>query len=232
MNVLDLLQRLQNIDQEWNEKAKRFQAVRALLEDESALAALRQAQDERKKELTEARARLLSAELELESLRTKAKETQDALYGGRVRSPREVEGLRQGGEQLNRRVADLEDRALDIIGRLEELEPAVADGARELAEAELRHQQERQALIGEYGTLRARLRDLRARRSEFRSQLGQPELALYDQLRAQKAGLALAPVRDGLCQVCRVSVPLEKAWIAEQGTAAVTCDGCGRILCH
>jgi predicted nucleic acid-binding Zn-ribbon protein len=232
MNVVDLLQRLQTVDQEWDEKARRFQAVRALLEDESAIQALRQAQADRETALKQAHARLSSAELELGTLRQKATETQEALYGGRVRNPREVEGLRQGAEQLTRRIADLEDHALDIITQLEELEPATADGARDLAEAEQRRLGERRALIEEFGALRTRLQSLRKQRETLRGQIGQTEIALYDQLRTQKAGLAMAPVRDGLCQACRVSVPLEKVRIAQEGSAAVTCEGCGRILYH
>ncbi len=232
MNVLDLLQRLQTIDQEWDEKARRFQAVRTELEDASAMATLRQQQAERERALAEASARLRADELELGSLRQKAREAQDSLYSGRVRSPREVEGLRQGAEQLSRQVGDLEDRALGVMAAIEDLEPVVAAGARDLQEAEARHQAERQVLIGEYNALRARLQDLRTLRGRVRAQVEPTDLSLYDQLRTQKAGLAIAPVRDGLCQVCRVSVPLEKARIAEQGTAAVTCEGCGRILYH
>jgi len=232
MNVVDLLLRLQSLDQEWDEKARRLQAVRAALEDQSALDALREAQADRERALASTRARLHSDELELASLRQKSRETQEALYSGRVRSPREVDGLRQGAEQLQRQIGALEDRALEEMASIEELEPAVESGARDLKQAEEQREAERGILLKEYESLRVRLQELRSLRSQVRAQCEASDLALYDQLRAQKAGMALAPVRDGRCQICRVSVPLEKAHLAEQGSAVVTCDGCGRILYH
>ena len=232
MNVVALLQRLHALDQEWDEKARRFQAVRAQLEDTSLLTSLRQADHDRREALAETQRRLRDAELEIEGLRAKARETQEALYGGRVRSPREVESLRQGGEQLKRRIGDLEDEALEMMARVEDLQAAIAEGAGALAAQEAEDRTERQALQGEYATLRRRLQELRDERVETRAGIGRAELALYDELRAQKAGGALAPFRDGYCQVCRVSVPSEKARLAEQGLAAVTCEGCGRILYH
>jgi len=232
MNVVTLLQRLQSIDQEWDEKARRFQAVRAQLEDTSLLTTLREADRERREALSKAQGQLQDAELEIESLRAKAQETQEALYGGRGRSPREVESLRQGAEQLQRRIADLEDHALELMARVEDLEGEIAGGAETLTSQETEDQRQRQELRAEYMTLRTRLQALRDERAEMRGEIGRAELALYDQLRTQKAGMALAPFRDGFCQVCRVSVPSEKARIAERGDAAVTCEGCGRILYH
>jgi len=232
MNVVALLQRLHTLDQEWDEKARRFQAVRAQLEDTSLLTSLRQADHDRREALADTQRRLRDTELEIEGLRAKSQETQDALYGGRVRSPREVESLRQGGEQLKRRIGELEDEALEMMARIEELQAAIAEGAGSLSTQEAEDRAARRVLQEEYTSLRARLQELRDARAETRGAIGRAELALYDELRPQKAGGALAPFRDGYCQVCRVSVPSEKARLAEQGLAAVTCEGCGRILYH
>ena len=58
MNVVALLQRLHALDQEWDEKARRFQAVRAQLEDTSLLTSLRQADHDRREALAEIAARI------------------------------------------------------------------------------------------------------------------------------------------------------------------------------
>jgi len=60
--------------------------------------------------------------------------------------------------------------------------------------------------------------------------LGRAELRFYDQLRAKKAGMALSPMKDRVCQTCRVTVPTCKAQMVESRQAIVTCEGCGRIL--
>jgi uncharacterized protein len=230
MSRVQILVQLHQVDQEWDEKARRYQAVRAELEPDAALAALRESERGRAAHLERMRADLNDAELELEGLRRKVQEAQDALYGGRVRNSREVDNLRQGAEQLRERISQLEDRALAVITEIEEIEAAAVDGGREVAALERQHAESRPALVAEYQGLRARLQELKATRDTLRGQMPRGDLALYDQLRAQKGGVALAPLKGGLCQICRVSLPSYKVQMVEQCAEVVTCEGCGRIL--
>jgi uncharacterized protein len=230
MSRAQTLLQLHRIDQEWNEKARRYQVVRAELEPDATLSALREVDRDRAARLRQMRSELDDAELELAGLRRKAQEAQEALYSGRVRSPREVENLRQGAEQLREHISDLEDRALNLITEIEEMEALATEGESEITSLEQAHAESRPALMAEYQVLRARLQELKAARDSVRSEVPRGDLALYDQLRAQKGGVAMAPLKDGLCQVCRVSLPSYKVQMVEQGTEVVTCEGCGRIL--
>jgi uncharacterized protein len=221
---------LHALDQEWDEKARLFQAARQRLGDRSALEAQREAQQRRMEESAHRKAKLRDAELELGSQQQKARDANAALYGGRIRAPKELEDLRQDSEHLKKRIAQLEDQVLAGMAEAEELEAMAKQGAAELQTAEARWNSEHQALLPQAEALRVRLKELQGLREALRSTLGPAELALYDELRTKKAGVALAPLKDGMCQTCRVTVPSRKIHLVETGQTLVLCEGCGRIL--
>ena len=124
MNLVEILCRLQTLDQEWEEKGRRFQALRQQLADQTPLESRREAQRRREMQLASRRRDLRDAELELASLQEKAREIETNLYSGHIRAPKELENLRRDGEQIKQRIAQLEDRILAAMTELDELEAA------------------------------------------------------------------------------------------------------------
>ena len=177
-----------------------------------------------------ARARVRDSELELSSLRQKAQQTEATLYGGRIRVPKELEDLGRDLQVLQKRIAQLEDQVLLAMTEIDDLEAAAKRATDDLQVVERRWTEESASLTQQAEMLRPRLKELQASRGQLRGALGRAELALYDELRAKKGGVALSPMLNGVCQTCRVTIPSQKAKTAETGAGLVTCDGCGRIL--
>jgi len=194
MSLTDMLQHLQRIDQEWEAKARQYQAVSGQLGDPSGLEERRHAYQELADELAATHGSLRDAELELATLQEKARETEEILYSGRVTSPKELENLHKDLAVLRRRIGALEETALEAMTRVDELE------------------------------------ELREERARLREQLDPAVLRLYDELWAKKGGQPLSPLRDRVCQTCRVTQPSHKAQMVLSGNEVVTCEGCGRIL--
>ncbi len=232
MSLIRSLWRLQTVDQEWDEKAKLYQDVRQEIADASELEQKRQALRQLAEKLSAMRGGLRDGELELASLQEKARQVDADLYGGRISSPKELENLRQDEEQVKKRISKLEDQVLVAMTTVDDLEASVARDNEELLVFEEKRSVRHKELVVQYGELRARLQQIKTDREKLRSDLGRAELSLYDELRRTKGGVALAPVRDSVCQVCRVTVPSHKVRIAEKGDAVATCEGCGRILCQ
>ncbi len=231
MDLLQALRRLSDLDDEWEEKARRFQEVRSRLSNDSPLQEKRAVQRARQEELAGLRRRLQDLELELGGLQQRSSQLEKELYSGSVLAPRELENMRRESQALKRRVDQLEDQVLELMVRIEELTPLVEQGAAELAQFESAWEQEMASGRREYGELRAHLEALKADRDALRQQIPSRELALYDELRRSKGGRPLAPMIEGVCQVCRVTVPTHKVAVAQGGADTVaTCEGCGRIL--
>ena len=230
MSPFELLVRLQAVDRDWDEKARLYESVKKQLADQSELVRRRTAHGRLADELSATRGDLRDGELTLDSLHEKVRKVEAELYGGRIRSPKELENLRKDSEHLRRRISRLEDQVLLTMTQVDELEEAARQGEQELRAFEAEWQETRRSLATQHEALRTSLKQLQQMRAELRGQLGRAELGLYDELRAKKAGMALSPVKDRICQTCRVTVPTYKAQMVESRRAIVTCEGCGRIL--
>ncbi len=231
MELIQALERLSAIDAEWDEKARLFQQAREQLADSETPAARRREQQLLQDALAKARGTLRDLELELESLQERLRKAEDDLYSGGISAPRELENLRRDTEYLRRHIGQLEDQALDSMTTVDELQERVDEGQRSLEGFEQDWSEQTADARETYETLRARLRILQAEREQIRADIPRRELALYDELRRTKGGRPLAPMRAGVCQVCRVTVPSHKASIAAgEGNGVATCEGCGRIL--
>ncbi|HHX43766.1 MAG TPA: hypothetical protein GX714_07235 [Chloroflexi bacterium] len=230
MSLIDMLQHLQSIDQEWDLKAQRYQVVSAHLGDQSPLEERRRSHQALADELAAMRHRLRDGELEFTSVQERARETEHALYSGRVTSPKELENLHRDLDGLRRRATALEDAVLEAMARVEELTDEAERDAAALQAFEEDWARERGALLEEYRALRTRLKAIQDERAQLRAQLDSAALRLYDELRAKKGGQALSPLRDRICQTCRVTQPSHKVQVVTAGNQVVTCEGCGRIL--
>jgi len=230
MNRVQVLRALQDTDQEWDEKGRRYQLVRKLLTDTSELDRIRATWQQTQHDLARNRADLKNIELEMASLQAKQQEVQDGLYGGRIRNPKDLETLQKESAILKQRLSHLEDTALSLMSSVDELEQKERDEGTAFSEADHKAAADQISLNQEYAVLRARLQELLERREKLRGALVGTDLALYDDLRIKKSGTVLAPMLESSCQVCRVSVPSRKASLAVSGDEIVLCEGCGRIL--
>lgn len=231
MELMQTLRRMALVDDEWDDKARRFQLVRERLGDVATLQGKQAEQRARQDRLTTLRRELADLELELASLQSRSRQAQEALYSGDIVAPRELENLRRESESLHRRIGQLTDQTLERMTEAEELTIVVEQGAAELSAFERAWHDLTASARDEYAVLRTRLQELKAERDGLRTRVPRRELALYDELRRSKGGRPLAPMAGRVCQICRVSVPAHKANIAEDGLDALaTCEGCGRIL--
>jgi len=200
MSLIQTLLRLQQVDTEWDDKRGRFQTIRKRLSDSSELEANRAAQSGRQKQLSGIRGQLRDHELRLQSLQQKLKQIETDLYGGRVTAPRELEALQQELGYTKQHISETEDAVLMAMTETEDLEAACETGQLSLANFEARWDKERVALSDEYRELHAQLLVLKESRDKLRSTIGRSTLALYDELRASKGGMALAPAKNGLTE--------------------------------
>jgi len=230
MRLTDMLQHLQRIDQEWEAKARQYQAVSGQLGDPSGLQERRHTHQELADELAATRGAVRDAELELAALQEKAHQAEEVLYSGRVTSPKELESLHKDLTVLRRRIGALEETALEAMTRVDELAEAERRDAEELQSFEENWAHEREEMAADFHVLRARLKELREERVQLREQLDPAVLRLYDELWTKKGGQPLSPLRDRICQTCRVTQPSHKVQMVLSGNEVVTCEGCGRIL--
>jgi len=230
MTQIQMLSQLQSVDSE------RLRVVRALRVAESSLGEtqeLRQAREAKAREeegLNQWSGRLRDLDLKLGGLGDRIQKTEQRLYGGSVRNPKELGSLQADLEQLRRRRDKAEDDLLEAMTEVDEREARVSEARAKLKQIEERWEAEQDALRDTIARLQEELHDLEQRGRELRSAIDADKLALYDELLRSKSGVAVAVLKGDLCGVCRVRVPSGLAQRVRQGQEMVLCNNCGRIL--
>jgi len=171
-----------------------------------------------------------SEEWEVEDMRAKVAVLEEKLYGGSVRIPKELEKMHQEVEHLKALQRGKEDIVLDIMAQVEATQSGISARSKELERIEEEWSREQARLSKEREEHRRVLSALEKRRQEFASQVDPRSLELYQALRAQKQGRAIAKVERGMCQGCRITLPMSDLQRARAGEELVQCSSCERIL--
>lgn len=224
------LHRLQELDLAIDAQRAALAAVEEGLGRDEALVAARQDVERREEVLVLLRGSQQDLELAAEALRGRVKGTERKLYDGSVRNPRELADLQQDLEVLKRQLRGQEDRLLDLMLQTEEAETGLRSARDALAEMEAHWQGEQRELQAQQASLQAELADLSARRTQETQGLDTAAMVLYSTLRERRQGRAVAKVERGMCQGCRITLPMSLLQRARLGTELVQCTSCERIL--
>lgn len=229
MSQPQLLYQLQQIDSEFQEKRQRLAEVLRAQKETDALLAARARMETAVTNLRQWQTRHKSLTLELQGVNDKAKRSDQRLYSGNVKNPKELADLEHEIAALGRRRGVLEDEILEVMIELES-----AEAEHQAATAHLNdvtgHWEKSQAMLKkEQHELALRLNALNEQRQHFLPRIAPERLAEYEQLRQKKGGVAVAGLQQNMCLGCRVTVSANKVKEAQEGRL-VYCGGCGRII--
>ncbi len=225
-----VLYALQQIDAQLAREKRRYREVQESLGESEELVEARAAHMEAQAVLSSARGRLRDHELEAEGVTQKLRETEERLYGGRVRNPKELSDLQRESEYLKRRRSALEEDVLDEMMAVERLAAQAEAATERHTQVEAAWSSENADLSAEYDALRQELTELLSKRKSVARHVDESDMAEYDALRRLRGGVAVVAVRNDTCQVCHVQVPMRDVERARDGEMFMYCSGCERIL--
>ncbi len=224
--------------------------ARTLQEIDDEVATVRAALDDVERrlrgnaEVDEARRRFGAAETELQDAQrvqrkldgdiagfnARIQPEEKRLYDGSVRNPKELGNIQHEVELLKGQRSKLEDELLDVMSRLEIADREFRAAEQSLNEWEGRWEQEQNDLKHEAKKLGDMLTRAEAKRAGQKMKLNPRILAVYEQVKFQRGGVAVAHVSGGNCGGCRVQIPeavRRRAFSADQ---IAQCPNCERIL--
>jgi uncharacterized protein len=222
--------RLQQLDSQLDRAHARLSEIENILvQDEQ----LRQAQgkvDQAAADLGQARKALRQAEDNVIQQRIKIEQAEAALYGGKVRNPKELQDLQNDAAALKRYRSVLEDRQLEAMMAEEE---EVANNSAAIAQLEKARSDtaERNALLlGEKSRLLQEIGHVEQERQAAAATIEEPDLALYEKLRTQRRGIAVSKITNKACSACGSTINAALLDAARSPNQISRCDVCGRIL--
>ena len=168
--------------------------------------------------------------LALQDVRNKQKQTENQLYSGNVKNPKSLSDLQLSLESLGRQRAHLEDELLEAMIMVDENAAANDTAAAAWQEIGASWQREQARLQQEQTGLVAQIKKLQHNRQQQSAMIDAELLAEYERLlHKQRNGIAVAALKQNMCQGCRVVVSANKVREAAEGQL-VYCGSCGRIL--
>lgn len=224
------LYRLQVVDSRMDEIRARLDEIRQILGNDEEMRRAQKHVDQSEQAHDAAMQSLKRVEAEVEQQKIKIEQSESRLYSGTVKNPKELQDAQNEVAALKRHLSTLEDRQLEAM--LEE-EKAAADKqsameARERVQARLSEQN--QNLTTEKDDLDKELERFESERQAALSPLDANLLAVYDDLRQQKRGLAVAAVNEGACAACGTTLTPAQNQSARSTTEIYYCPSCKRIL--
>jgi hypothetical protein len=229
MSQVDLLYRLQQIDDEIAQKKQRFGEVLRLQKESKGLTDARERSKTAAAESQRLRTQQLDLNLELKGLTDKAKRSEDRLYSGLVKNPKELSDLQHEIESLTRRRSGLEDEVLEAMIMVEDAQEENDEASTELARIEAQWTASQAHLKAEQSDLVQRINELNQIRKDHAGSISPKFLTAYDKTMKNGMGSAVVLLRNNRCRGCQVTVPANRVKAANEGEL-VYCDSCGRIL--
>ena len=224
------LHALQETDLAMDSAVARLNEIEAQLGETEELVAARELVEQRRGEVRQIQERQKSLDWDAEEARRKALEIEGKLYGGTVKNPKELEDLQADLSSLRFQLRKREDALLEVMLELEDAETALKEAEAVLAELEGAWKAEQASLAETQAVLKGEIQALDAKRSRQIEGMDRAPLSLYQILRERRQGAAVAVVERGLCQGCRISLPMSILQKARSGLGLVQCVSCERIL--
>lgn len=224
------LYRLQLVDSRMDEVRVRLEQIRQMLENVEEVLQAKKRVVESEAHLKLAQQALQRAEGDVDKQKMKIEQSESNLYSGSVKNPKELQDLQQEIAALKRHLVTLEDRQLDAMLEVETTEQANKTALEELDQIKARYAQQNQSLTSEQEHLHREFERLETERQAALSPLNSGSLAIYEQLRQRKRGLAITTISDGACAACGTTLTPALLQSARSTTQSYNCPTCGRIL--
>jgi len=230
MTMVADLYALQETDLDIQAKQVALEEVEARLGEREELDEARRLAEEQRRSLKEAQTKLRDAEWAVDDVRAKLQPLSEKLYSGTVKNPKELMGLHQDVDSLKARQRELEDRVLEVMSAVEDMERDLREADSRLSNMEAEWQADQERLRGQREDVQIELQELDGQRSRQQAAIEGETIRQYDGLRAAHQGRAVAKVERGICQGCRITLPMHVLQKARSGNHLVQCTSCERIL--
>jgi predicted nucleic acid-binding Zn-ribbon protein len=233
MSRVSALYDLQQIDSKIDANVSRTSYLNQLLSDTSQLETARQAVSDAEAALVAARSQLKDLESTAQKQQQHANDLEKKLYGGQIKGNKEMAAAQSEIETFRQRKKETDDQTVEAMLTLEDAEAGLKTAKEKLAQTEKEVDQGNAGHRKELGQLQTDLTGLQTQRVKDLRMVMPPDVPVYEKLRQQKQGVAVAEVIYGkMCGKCRVELPMAKQREVKGGTTLVTCPNCGRILYH
>jgi hypothetical protein len=169
-------------------------------------------------------------EREIDSMTRKAEVDEKRLYDGSIANIKEMEALQHEITSLKERRSRSEDELLEQMVRKDDLESRAGETSTLVQEARARLDAVGGEAVEELARVEGELAERRVAREKLVPEFDDELIELYEELRAQKRGVAVAALVDGVCQACHEKLSAMELDRLKRTEGVKRCEYCRRIV--
>lgn len=230
MSQAQILYRLQQIDLQLDQVHSRISEIERTLagntELELAKTNLTAIQGQLDAELRS----LHKAEQAVQDQSIKIEQAEAALYGGKIRIPKELQDLQNDVVALKKHLVLLEDRQLEHMEAVETTQDRLRQAESGLDQAQASWAAQTAHLHAELSQHQNSLVRLEAERNAALSPIPAELLSTYENLRKQRNGVGVVRISGKSCAACGTTLTPAVMQCVESSANIVRCPSCNRIL--
>lgn len=228
MTIAGQLYQLQEIDKELATNERNQSLIEGQIGASQEVARARARLEAEQQRLEGLERQQHEVEWEVEDLATKLSATEETLFSGKVRNPKELTNLQLEADELKARRNEMEDRELDLMSQVEASTQSINTITDEVGRLETDWRRQQDEMSAELEKLKSAHSELTRRRQEAVSGIEPANYQVYEQIKSRK-GTAVARVEQGTCRGCQIALSTTEQQQV-RGGGLVRCGSCGRIL--
>jgi predicted nucleic acid-binding Zn-ribbon protein len=147
-----------------------------------------------------------------------------------IKSNKEYKAALKEIDDLKRAKFLTEDRALQVMEEIEDLEKICQENKDKQVEIRKKFDKDKNEIERELEVLDEELQIIEKTRTILSQTIDQELLKRYLFLKERKEGQAISPVIGGVCQICHMGIPPQKYNELIKGSSLLTCTNCSRII--
>ncbi len=229
LEQLRLLVRLQATDKTMFDLSQEKEAIPGrLAELTRAEEELSAALEREQAQLDELLKRRAAMEEIADNIRSRLRRAENRLMGSKT--PKEYQAANAEIDDNKDALKDNDNQLLELMELVEALEQKVAELSQRLGELSAASKEERAQLEERYHNLETEVGRLEAKRGELTGGVEPKLMKDYDFIRQARDGIALAPVSEGSCTICHMTIPPQQFNELQRMDKIMSCPSCRRLI--
>ena len=211
-------------------RRRAYRQTVAELESEGGIPELKSALERARVKELELKLEAARNESEAAALRDKVKQLEERLYSGAITNVRELTAIETEHNTARRELARVDEAIAPSKLGAEEATEAHSRQKLELEEREAAWSKRRKELLKKRSKIGAEYKKIGAERESATEGIPELDLEVYNALLPRMNGVVVVRVDRGVCQGCRVRLPIGEISRMQNADGLVNCSSCGRIL--
>jgi len=230
MNQRTYLYQIQNFDLEVDKNERRIKELKKIISYNDDVKEIESkclvVESDRKKQ----QSTLKKISDEAATVQNKIKKSEQSLYDGSIRNPKELQSVNIELASLKNRVSVLDENQLEIMFEIENLDATILGFQNELENLLQEKRNQNEIFVNEIKDLEKSNNKLAVEKEPILSQVDPEFLLIYKKLRKTKNNVAISMVIDNSCSVCGNGLTPMDVQKTKSGEDEIYCPVCKRFL--